>query len=61
MKRALRVAASLSIVAAVIAFCRIAVHVNNTTVALALLLAVLFISSYWGVAEAIAASLLAAC
>jgi two-component system sensor histidine kinase KdpD len=61
MKRTLRVAASLSIVAAVIGFCRIAVHVNNTTVALALLLAVLFISSFWGVVEAIAASLLAAC
>jgi two-component system, OmpR family, sensor histidine kinase KdpD len=61
MKRALRVAASLSIVAATIAFCRIAVHTNNTTVALALLVAVLFISSFWGVAEAIAASLFAAC
>ena len=43
MKKALRIAASLSIVTAVVAFCRVAVQVNNTTVALALLLAVLFI------------------
>jgi two-component system, OmpR family, sensor histidine kinase KdpD len=60
MKRTLRIAASLSIVAAVMAFCRVAVHVNNTTVALALLLAVLFISAVWGLAEALAASILAA-
>jgi two-component system, OmpR family, sensor histidine kinase KdpD len=61
MKRALRVAASLAIVAATLAFCRFAVHVNNTTAALTLLLAVLFISAVWELAEALAASVAAAC
>ncbi len=60
MKRTLRVAASLAIAAAVLAFCHFTLHVNDTTVALALLLAVLFISAAWGLAEALAASLLAA-
>jgi two-component system sensor histidine kinase KdpD len=61
MKRALRIAASFGIVAGALAICRYVVHVNNTTVALALLLAVLVISAVWGVAEAVLASLLAAC
>ncbi len=59
MTRVLRVLASLLLVAAALFFCRI-LNANETTAALALLLAVLFISAAWGLVEAIAASILAA-
>ena len=38
---------------------RTVLHVNNTTVALSLLLAVLGISTWWGLAEATVASVVA--
>ena len=52
-------AASLLVVAAMLAICR-AAPFNNTTVALALMLGVLFISAALGLAEALAASMMAA-
>src|SRR5215475_2362165 len=59
MIRVFRFVASLLLVAAALFLCRI-LNANETTAALALLLAVLFISAAWGLAEAIAASTLAA-
>ena len=59
MSRALHFAASLLLVAVALFLCR-ALDANETTAALALLLAVLFISAAWGLAEAIAASTLGA-
>jgi two-component system, OmpR family, sensor histidine kinase KdpD len=59
MPRTLRIAASLLVVAAIVALCR-AAPFNNTTVALALMLGVLFISAAFGLAEALAASMMAA-
>jgi two-component system sensor histidine kinase KdpD len=56
--RAWRFAASIAIVAAVIAVYRL-LPVNATTVALSLLLAVLGISAWWGLAAAILASVVA--
>ena len=56
--KALRFAASLALVAAIIAVYRLT-PVNNTTVALTLLLAILGISTWWGLAEATLASVLA--
>ena len=56
--KALRFAASLALVAAIIAVYRL-ITVNNTTVALTLLLAILGISAWWGLAEATLASVLA--
>jgi two-component system sensor histidine kinase KdpD len=56
--KALRFAASLGLVAAIIAAYRLA-PVNVTTVALTLLLAILGISTWWGLAEATLASVLA--
>jgi two-component system, OmpR family, sensor histidine kinase KdpD len=57
--KAVRFVASLAIIAGVIALYRTGLSVNNTTVALSLLLAVLGISAGWGLAEATAASVLA--
>ena len=47
-----RFAASLLIVGAILALYRLAIPVNSTTVALTLLLAILFVSARWGLAEA---------
>ncbi|HLH20706.1 MAG TPA: DUF4118 domain-containing protein [Bryobacteraceae bacterium] len=54
-----RFAAAIAIVAAVVALYCVVLHVNNTTVALSLLLAILWISERWGLAEATAASVVA--
>src|ERR1017187_1304524 len=56
--KALRIGFSVLAVAAVLALYR-AVQVNNTTVALSLLLAILAISARWGLAEATVASVAA--
>ena len=58
-RRAWRFAASLGVVAALLALYRTLLPVNNTTVALTLLLAILGVSARWGLAEATAASVLA--
>ena len=55
----LRFAASVILVAAILALYRLALPVNNTTVALTLLLAILGVSAVWGLAEATVASLVA--
>jgi two-component system sensor histidine kinase KdpD len=55
----LRFAASVLLIAAIIAVYRFLVPVNNTTVALTLLLAILALSTRWGLAEATAASVVA--
>src|SRR6202167_4277175 len=57
--RALRFAAALLLVAAVLAVYHWALAVNAVTAALTLLLAILFISTLWGLAEATAASIAA--
>jgi len=54
-----RFAASLLLVAAIVATYRAVPHANNTTVALTLLLAILGISTWWGLAEASLASVAA--
>jgi two-component system sensor histidine kinase KdpD len=59
MSRVLRFLGSLLLVATALFLCR-TLNANETTAALALLLAVLFISAAWGLTEAIAASTLAA-
>lgn len=59
MKKAWRFAASLLLVAAVLAVYRTLLTVNSTTVALTLLLVILGISTWWGLAEATVASVLA--
>jgi len=58
-RRPLRIAASLLLMAAVIALYRMAIPVNNTTVALTLLLVVLGISVWWGLGEAMIAAVAA--
>ena len=58
-RKALRFAASLLLVVGVIAIYRMVLHVNNTTVALSLLLVILGISTWWGLAEATVASIAA--
>ena len=58
-QRAWRFAASLGVVAAMLALYRTLLPVNNTTVALTLLLAILAVSARWGLAEATVASVLA--
>jgi len=58
LAKAWRFGASLCAVAAVTAVCRV-LAVNATTVALTLLLVILGISTWWGLAEATAASVLA--
>ena len=57
--KALRFAASVFIIAAILALYRTLLPVNNTTVALSLLLAILGMSAGWGLAEATLASLVA--
>jgi len=57
--RALQLAAAFSIVAGIILFYRNILHVNSTTVALTLLLAVLIVSTFWGLAVAVAMSIAA--
>src|SRR5271157_1725974 len=57
--KASRFAASVLIIAAILALYRTLVPVNNTTVALTLLLAILGMSAGWGLAEATVASLVA--
>ena len=54
-----RFLASILAVAAILALYRLVLSVNNTTVALSLLLAVLGVSARWGLAEAILASVVA--
>ena len=58
MTRALRLAGSVLGVSAVIALYRY-LPVNSTTVALSLLLVILFVSARWGLAEAVVASVVA--
>ena len=58
--KAIRFAASFAIVGAILALYHLWLGVNNTTVALTLLLAILGISARWGLAEATAASVAAA-
>jgi two-component system, OmpR family, sensor histidine kinase KdpD len=58
-RKILRFAASLLLVAAIVALYRAIPQANNTTVALTLLLAVLAISARWGLAEATLASVAA--
>ncbi len=58
MTRALRLAGSVLAVAAVIEIYRF-LPVNSTTVALSLLLVILFLSAQWGLAESAAASVVA--
>lgn len=58
-RKVVRFAASLLLVAGVTAAYRTYLHANNTTVALSLLLVVLGISAWWGLAEATAASIVA--
>jgi two-component system sensor histidine kinase KdpD len=57
--KTLRFAASVLIIAAILALYRTLLPVNNTTVALTLLLAILGMSAGWGLAEATVASLVA--
>ena len=57
--KALRFAASVLIIGAILALYRTLLPVNNTTVALTLLLAILGTSAGWGLAEATVASLVA--
>ncbi|SPF53303.1 Integral membrane sensor signal transduction histidine kinase [Candidatus Sulfopaludibacter sp. SbA4] len=59
--KALRFTASLLLVGAILALYRVLppAKINNTTVALTLLLAILGVSTWWGLAEATAASILA--
>ncbi len=54
-----RFAAAIAVVAAILAVYRTLLHVNNTTVALTLLLAILAVSARWGLAEATLASVAA--
>lgn len=56
---AARALASSAIVAVVVFVCSSLVRVNNTTVALSLLLAILGIAAGWGLAEALVASIIA--
>jgi two-component system sensor histidine kinase KdpD len=57
--KALRFAASVLIIGAILALYRTLLPVNNTTVALTLLLAILGMSAGWGLGEATVASLVA--
>jgi two-component system sensor histidine kinase KdpD len=57
--RAARIAVSVVAVAAVTALFRLLLHVNNTTVALTLLMVILAISARWGLVEATVASVAA--
>ncbi len=57
--KALRFAASIALVAAIVSVYHWLLPVNSTTVALTLLMAILGISTFWGLAEATAASVAA--
>jgi two-component system sensor histidine kinase KdpD len=57
--RAARFGVSVVAVAAVVGLCRLAPRVNNTTVALSLLMVILAISARWGLAEATVAAVAA--
>src|ERR1022692_197945 len=57
--KALRFTASVGIVAALLALYRVLLPVNTTTVALTLLLAILGVSTRWGLGEATVASVVA--
>ena len=57
--RALRYAAAVLLVSGTVALFRLFIPVNNTTVALSLLLVILGISARWGLAEATVASVVA--
>jgi two-component system sensor histidine kinase KdpD len=57
--KALRFTASVGIVVAVLVLYRVVLQVNTTTVALSLLLAILGVSTRWGLAEATVASVVA--
>jgi len=57
--KALRFTAAVLVIASILAVYRVLLEVNNTTVALTLLLAILGISARWGLAEATLASLVA--
>ena len=57
--RAAQLGAALLIVAGIVYFYRGVLHVNATTVALTLLLAILIVSTYWGLAIAVAMSIAA--
>jgi two-component system sensor histidine kinase KdpD len=61
MKKPVRFAATAAMVATIIVLFRVLPNgkINNTTVALTLLLAILGVSAWWGLAEATVASLLA--
>ena len=48
--RLLQSFAALAIVAVIVVFCRKVVPVNQTTIALTLLVAILAVSSFWGFA-----------
>src|SRR5262249_20667129 len=54
-----RYGASILLIAAILAIYRLLVTVNNTTIALSLLLAILAVSTRWGLAEATVASVVA--
>src|SRR5712672_2033633 len=53
------VAVSLAVVAGIIAFYRHVLHVNQTTVALSFLLAILAVSAVWGMAVSVFMSVVA--
>ncbi|MGB8474614.1 MAG: DUF4118 domain-containing protein [Candidatus Acidiferrum sp.] len=57
--RAVGVAVSLAIIASIIVFYRHVLHVNQTTVALSFLLAILAVSAVWGMAVSVFMSVLA--
>jgi two-component system, OmpR family, sensor histidine kinase KdpD len=57
--RIMGIAASLAVVAGISVFYRHILHVNQTTVALSFLLAILAVSAVWGMAVSVAMSLLA--
>jgi two-component system sensor histidine kinase KdpD len=59
LQRPWRFAVSVGIVSTVLALYRTQLHVNNTTVALTLLLVILGVSARWGLAEATLASVIA--
>jgi two-component system sensor histidine kinase KdpD len=59
MRKALRFAGAIVLVTAILVAYRQLLHVNNTTVALTLLLAILAVSARWGLAEATVASVVA--
>jgi two-component system, OmpR family, sensor histidine kinase KdpD len=58
-RKILRFSLSVAVVAAILAVYRVLLQVNNTTVALTLLLAILAVSTQWGLAEAMVASVVA--